>query len=234
LFLLPQRGPMWRRAQSSGLPAAGRLAARHASAASKAQPVVLEKPAKFNPPSHGSRLPKAQRPRHYGGDLSAAEVQAQTAREYPGTMAPKGTWSHWVWNGRMLHLFITLSTLGGLAVYTMVENIRQTSPFADMIPSRSDFASHPVSSTRTTIEVLRLTEAQRSTEVAEKRKQRVDDVAKRSQYRKAHGLDTEQGFGAWTAKSDAESLGPALPLGDGTSTTEPEAEGKRKKFMGIF
>ena len=38
----------------------------------------------------------------------------------------------------------------------------------------------------------------------------MEDVQKRSHYRKAHGLDKEQGWGGWTAKSDDELLGPAL------------------------
>lgn len=121
----------------------------------------------------------------------------------------------------------------GLATFTFVENFKRTSPFADMLPSGSDLVSHPFSSIRTAVEVVRLSEAQRSAEVAEKRKRRVDDVVKRSEYRKAHGLDKDQGFGGWTAKTDAESMGPAVPVHDGSSA-EGHEEGKRKKFLGIF
>lgn len=45
---------------------------------------------------------------------------------------------------------------------------------------------------------------------AERRKKKVEDVSKRAQYRKAHGLDKDEGFGSWTAKTDEEMLGPAL------------------------
>ena len=38
----------------------------------------------------------------------------------------------------------------------------------------------------------------------------MEDVKKRSEYRKAHGLEQEGVLGGWTAKSDAEVLGPAL------------------------
>ncbi len=82
-----------------------------ATAGSK-KPIVLEKPAKFNPPSHGARLPRktATGPasRHYGGDLSATEAQAQKTKEYPGTMAPEGTWWHYFWNSRRIHMTITV------------------------------------------------------------------------------------------------------------------------------
>lgn len=123
-------------------------------------------------------------------------------------------------------------TLTGLALFTVVENFRRTSPFADMLPSLSDFGSHPILSTRQLLEVVRLTESHRSAEVAEKRKRRVDDVVRRSEYRKAHGLDADQGLGGWTAKTDEESLGPALPVGD--RSEHAEGQGQRKKWLGIF
>ena len=51
---------------------------------------------------------------------------------------------------------------------------------------------------------------------AEKRRQKVEDVRKRSEYRKAHGMDQDEGvFGGWTAKSDGEVMGPAIRGGGG-------------------
>lgn len=88
------------------------------------KPIVLEKPARFNPPSHGSRLPRnaggktAPPSQHYGGELSAAEKQAQARRDYPGMMSPEGTWSHWLWNSRGIHLFITLVSWPPSSLYT--------------------------------------------------------------------------------------------------------------------
>jgi len=72
----------------------------------------------------------------------------------------------------------------------------------------------------------------------ERRKHKVEDVAKRAAYRKAHGLDQDQGFGGWTAKTDDEVLGPAIKLGDGkvagevmgTATEVPtEMDGEEEK-----
>jgi len=74
----------------------------------------------------------------------------------------------------------------------------------------------------------------------------VEDVAKRSAYRKAHGLDKDEGFGGWMAKSDKESLGPAIPLGDPKyeqaekpiEAVEEEVERQKrppvKKWFGIW
>ena len=106
-FLLPRYGSIWRRPRIA--PGAGGGRRRYASGAKQGKPIVLEKPAKFNPPSHGSRLPKRSTPqRHYGGDLDAVEQAAQDVKHYPGVMAPKGTWSHWIWHSRLLHTIITM------------------------------------------------------------------------------------------------------------------------------
>ena len=122
-----------------------------------------------------------------------------------------------------------------------------------MLPESSEWSSHPFLCIRQVFHVIRLTEEHRSREVQEKRRRRVDDVVKRSQYRKAHGLDESTGFGSWTAKTEGESMGPALPAGEADaaviakatavadgraaeagSTTGEEDGGKRKKFLGIF
>jgi len=90
-----------------------------------------------------------------------------------------------------------------------------------------------------------------SAQTAERRKKKVEDVQKRAEYRKAHGLDKEEGFGGWMARKDEEVLGPGLRAADrvvneGGSAGEGEAadsgvytdfEGRRKpvkKWLGIW
>ena len=51
-----------------------------------------------------------------------------------------------------------------------------------------------------------------SAETAERRRKKVEDVQKRAAYRKAHGLDKQQGFGGWTAKTDANSSGSTTKI----------------------
>lgn len=58
----------------------------------------------------------------------------------------------------------------------------------------------------------------------ERRKRKVEDVAKRAAYRKAHGLDTNQSFGGWTAKSDDQMLGPGIPIGNALEVKGIEGE----------
>ena len=119
-FLLPQSGLIWRRAAAATAPSSassgpgpvGRIFLRLASTSKPNAPSgagrVLAKPERFNPPSHGARLPKKGIPRHYGGDLSAAEVKAQTVREYPGMAPPKHTRAHWFLHNRWIHVVITV------------------------------------------------------------------------------------------------------------------------------
>lgn len=200
-FLLPQSGLIWRRAAppSPATAASRRILTRLASGSTTKPnpptgPRVLAKPERFNPPSHGARLPKKTLPRHYGGDLSAEEAAAQAQREYPFTAPSPSTRAHWFLNNRWIHVAITVGTLSGLAVFTFVLSFTRTSPFADMLPPASDFLWHPITATRVLIEVLRLHEAHKSARINEKRRRNVEDVAKRAAYRRAHGLPEEVGL----------------------------------------
>ena len=56
----------------------------------------------------------------------------------------------------------------------------------------------------------------------ERRARKTEDVAKRAAYRKAHGLDKSEGFGGWTLKTDEQTLGPGIAIGDAVVTNEIE------------
>ncbi|KAK1961902.1 hypothetical protein LY78DRAFT_661725 [Colletotrichum sublineola] len=255
-FLLPALSPMWRAAATSpGHQAAATLrrnaawTIRYASSkpagAGQKGPLILEKPAKFNPPSHGSRLPKKNGPKHYGGPLSAQEVRAQRTREYPGMMAPEGTWAHWFFNNRKVHLFISLGTLTTLAITTLVLNFTQTSPFKHLLPPASEFWSSPIEFVRTWIHVLQLHERDRNEKAIAMHSRHTDDVAKRQYYRKVHGLDKENpiaNFLGMKEESDEEKAAAvaaveASPVaGDAAAIAPVEGEEKesKKKWFGLF
>ena len=78
-------------------------------ASSKNQnPKVLEKPLKFNPPSHPQRLVRSA-PRQYPGPpLSSEQIEAQKTKQYPNMMPPDDTWMHWFLTNRKIHIYITL------------------------------------------------------------------------------------------------------------------------------
>ncbi|KAF4777178.1 hypothetical protein HER10_EVM0012147 [Colletotrichum scovillei] len=256
-FLLPALSPMWRvAATSTGRPAVtGASAAlrrnavwtiRYASSkptkAGQKGPLILEKPAKFNPPSHGARLPKNNGPKHYGGPLSGQEVRAQRTREYPGMMAPEGTWAHWFFNSRKVHLFISLGTLTTLAISTLVLNFSQTSPFKHLLPPASEFWSSPIQFIRTWVHVMQLHERDRNEKAIAAHSRHTDDVAKRQYYRKVHGLDKENPIANFLGmkeeseedKAAAAAAMEASPVAGDAEATAPAENEQKKKWLGIF
>lgn len=132
----------------------------------------------------------------------------------------------------------------GLASTVWITNFKRNSPFADMLPSWQNCLFHPFDSLRTFGEVVKMNSDYITAETMERRKRKVEDVAKRAAYRKAHGMEQDQTFGGWTAKTDEQLLGPGIPIGDATGTTETLQEGEPrevarekkplKKWLGIW
>ncbi|KAH0543892.1 hypothetical protein FGG08_001793 [Glutinoglossum americanum] len=195
-------------------------------------PRTLEKPTKFTPPSHPSRRP---RPRTYPGPtLTSEDLKRHRTKKYPNMMPGEGTFMHYFLTSRGLHLYITLTTLVLLAIFTTHQSFSKTSPFAHLLPPASTLLSSPVKFFSTYVEVFKLHTAHQSAVTAERRKQKVEDVQKRSQYRKAHGLEGE-GLGGWTAKTETEAMGPAVPLdGEGQGEGERRRRPQVKKWLGIW
>lgn len=124
-FLLPQSSSLWRTTTTTTTlsPVTRRLASTNPPSKPTSKPPpskppgsgprVLAQPERFNPPSHGSRLPRAggPRPQHYGGALSQSELLAQVRKEYPGLMAPMGSLAYRVIYSKWIHLTITLVSL---------------------------------------------------------------------------------------------------------------------------
>ncbi|ATZ57057.1 hypothetical protein BCIN_14g02380 [Botrytis cinerea B05.10] len=219
-FLLPLRSPLWSVSSKTTKTTIRNASTKSKNNASKKspKPLVLEKPTKFNPPSHPARLRKDP-PRYPGPQLSAEEIARQSVKKYPNMMPPEGTFMHWFLNNKSIHIWIALGTLSTLAGGVWITNFKRDSPFGDMLPEWPQLFLHPIAFTRTCYEVLQLHTAHVTAETMERRKHKVEDVAKRAAYRKAHGLDKDESFGGWTAKTDKEVLGPGIKLGH-----EKEAE----------
>lgn len=76
------------------------------------------------------------------------------------------------------------------------------------------FFAHPFAFLGRYVEVYKMHVEYVSNETAERRRQKVEDVKKRAEYRKAHGMDAGEGaIGGWTARADGEEMGPALREG---------------------
>lgn len=108
-FLLPQRGAIWRTRLSTPSQSLTIRNASHKAPPKKgsSKPLVLEKPSKFNPPSHGSRLRK-DAPRYPGPQLSTEQQAAQKKKKYPNMMPPEGSFMHWFVTNRSIHMYISL------------------------------------------------------------------------------------------------------------------------------
>lgn len=76
----------------------------------------------------------------------------------------------------------------------------------------SSLLAHPYQFVATYVEVYKLHTARISAETAERRRRKVEDVRKRGEYRKAHGLNKVEGFGGWTARGEGEELGTGLKV----------------------
>nr|POE47769.1 hypothetical protein CFP56_01100 [Quercus suber] len=159
---------------------------RHAST-SPPKPRVLEKPERFNPPSHPSRI--RPKPKYYGPDLNEHERRAQRTRKYPHMMPAEGTFLHWFLTNRNIHLFISMDFL-------------TTTPYRNLLPPNSMAIAHPFSYLARWWEVYRLHVEHVSAETAERRKARVDDAEKRKEYRKAHGIEDQEKklLGSWATE----------------------------------
>ncbi|GAO17710.1 uncharacterized protein UV8b_01359 [Ustilaginoidea virens] len=235
-FLLPLQGPLWRGIR---IPPSQNVRIRFASSSDQPpRPIVLEKPARFNPPSHGSRLKRNAVPKHYGPELTAAEVAAQNKREYPGLMSPEGTWSHWFWNSRLLHTFITMGALFAMAIYTFFMNYAYNSPFKELVPPVSDLWHHPSYFFAAWKNVIALHEKDKATKAAEHRTRHLDDVAKRRYFMKAHGIETKDPismvFGKDEEKSEQELEAAALGKELATNAETDETPAPKKKWLGLF
>ncbi|KAJ8607317.1 hypothetical protein MRB53_040415 [Persea americana] len=207
---------------------------------------ILEKPTKFNPPSHGSRR---VRPRLYPGPrLSEEELERQKTKRYPNMMPPEGSLMHRILTNRSLHLWITLSTLTFLTFYSVFRSFLHTTTFRDQLPSSEELLWHPVRSMRQFFAVYKLHVAHESQIVADKRRKKQEDAAKRKEFLLAHGV--EPGFltGTWldnlgtvegdkrkAAREKAEQVDPTVEspvameaVGDAftsnTSTATPEQQ----------
>ncbi|KAK5108393.1 hypothetical protein LTR62_008349 [Meristemomyces frigidus] len=232
---------------------------RNASTTPPPKPRLLEKPERFNPPSHPSRI--RSKPKYYGAPLSEHERQAQKVRKYPHMMPPQGSFMFWFLTDRNLHLYITLGVLFSLVGAVWYQDFMRTTPYADLLPPNNMIFAHPFAWFHRWWEVYSMHIEYISAQTAEKRKAKADDVQKRAAYRKAHGIGQEEGmFGGWTAREGPDAIeaaatkegsasistaagaevldaSPVAPVVDGNATYvdfEGKPQPAQKKWLGIW
>jgi hypothetical protein len=113
-------------------------------------------------------------------------------------MPPSSALSSITTNNRFLQ-----SILISLAFFTWLNNFLANTPYLDQLPPNNMFLSHPIAFLSRYAEVYNLHSQYISMQTAEYRRNKVDDVRKRAEYRKAHGLNEAEGvFGGWSARDD--------------------------------
>ncbi|EDN10136.1 hypothetical protein I7I51_07027 [Histoplasma capsulatum] len=214
-------------------------------------PRVLEKPDRFRPPSHPARRvmnPRSSQPRNYPGPrLSEAELAEKKTKRYPNMFPPEGTVMHKFLTNRGIHVWISMSVLISLATFTFTTNFKHTSPFAHLLPSWSQLLTHPIDTVSQAMAVLKMHADHQTLETAEKRKKRTDDVEKRRAYRRAHGLEKEEGEevvekGVRAAEGEGERVAVVAAADgqvvvDGADGEGEAVQGRRrpiKKWLGIW
>ena len=81
-------------------------------------------------------------------------------------------------------------------------NFLRTSPFAHLV--YWDWA-HPMAGMASLVDAVKMHMEEGSRQAQEKRKWKLDDLEKRAEYRKAHGLEkegSEGGFGGWSFRRE--------------------------------
>lgn len=208
----------------------------YASKPEDGKPRVLEKPDKFRPPSHAARLPSSRkRPQYtYGPRLTPEELMAQNRKKYPNMMPPEGSFMHWFLTNRMLHVYISFAVLFSLAFYTFLMNFLTTTPYRDLLPPRSELLTHPLRSISQFLQVYKMHAEHVSAETAEKRKRKVEDVDKRAEYKRAHGLEAEESgiLKGWLGEPREKKM-EVVPVEDaekGIDAQSPVAKEEQEAF----
>ncbi|KXL48107.1 hypothetical protein M433DRAFT_34500, partial [Acidomyces richmondensis BFW] len=153
------------------------------------KPRVLAKPDRFNPPSHPSRLRTRPPPKYYGPALTPEELAAQKTKKYPHMMPPEGTFMYWFLTNRSIHVYITIGILVTLTGGIWLTEFLRTTPYRAMLPPNSLLWEHPITFLRQWWDVFEMHVAYTTAQTAERRRLKTEDVRKRAEYRKAHGLE---------------------------------------------
>lgn len=122
-------------------------------------------------------------------------------------MPPPDTWAHYFLTSRRLHFYLSLGILASLAGTVSISNFLATAPEAQ------DFEwkwADPAGSLGSFSAAWKASVEAESRRTAEMRRKKVEDMEKRGEYRRAHGLDQPSkegmfsGFGRFSVKRPEE------------------------------
>ncbi|KAI9661460.1 MAG: hypothetical protein M1831_002982 [Alyxoria varia] len=184
---------------------------------------ILSKPDKFNPPSHGSRR---IRPRSFPGLQYGNEedIEARRRKPYPNMLPPEGSWRRWFLTTRWVHLVLTLAPLTLLAIYSLATSFYTSCAYREELPTRTDWLYFPFQSLKQFLHIYNLHVKDQSAKKLEQRRLELEDVAKRREFQKAHGIEVGFLTGSWMDK-----LGTDEGRGGKEAMRQWEEEWERKR-----
>lgn len=154
---------------------------------------VIPQPDKYRPPSHSARRPNRNlENKIYGPPLTEEDKKRMATKKYPNMMSPEGTFSYWFFHNKAIHLWITLGILISLAISAWWMDFMHKTIYADLVPSRREFVSHPVQSTKRFIEVYRMHMMQTTELYQQQRLKKAEEVEKRKIYRLERKREAEE------------------------------------------
>ncbi|KIW06792.1 uncharacterized protein PV09_02472 [Verruconis gallopava] len=167
---------------------------------SNLRPLVLEKPDKFRPPSHPSRKPAPRR--SFGPRLTDEEIAAQKTKQYPSMMPPEGSFKYALLTARRFHAWFATSILVALAGATFYIDFHSKNKYPDLLPPASLLWSHPIEYMSQYAQVYKMHKQEEAAENLKKRQRKQDEVRKRREYMRAHGIEHEGPYGLGTVEGD--------------------------------
>ncbi|EWC47669.1 hypothetical protein DRE_03289 [Drechslerella stenobrocha 248] len=193
----------------------------------KPQAPVLEKPARYNPPSH----PTGPRQRESVHKPLPQQPHKDERTHYPGLMPAPGTITHWILHSPKLHGLVAVSVLVGLALYVMYRNFMEHDEAAQL--AFWDWR-HPVLSLRSFAHAYRESDRINTARIMEKRRQISEDMERKAHYRyvvEGRVGGSSEGLGSWgvrrTQKDDDFGWGIMI---DGKTIEEYIADKEKERL----
>ncbi|KAF3922179.1 hypothetical protein ABW21_db0205538 [Orbilia brochopaga] len=190
-----------------------------------AQP-VLEKPARYNPPSH----PTGPRPRESAHKPLPQKPHKDERTHYPGLMPAPGTITHWILHSPKLHGLVAVSVLVSLALFVMYRNFMEHDEAAEL--AFWDWR-HPILSVRSFIAAVRESDRLNTQRILQKRRQISEDMERKAHYRyvvEGRVGGPGEGLGSWGVRRTQhdEDFGWGIMI-DGKTIEQYIAEKEKEK-----
>jgi len=117
-------------------------------------------------------------------------------------MPPEDSFKYKLLTSRGFHLWFSMSILITLALSTFYMDFHSKNKYKELVPPSSLFWSHPFEYLSQYAQVYKMHKQAETAENLMKRQRKQDEVRKRKEYMRAHGLEHEGPYGMGTVEGD--------------------------------